>query len=70
MEPMQWLTLAIFAVTIVAVVTNVIDSTLAALIGVAVSNSTMVPAGRSSRSRRSTALSWSGRVRWGLMCGF
>src|SRR5688500_17837673 len=36
MEPMQWLTLAIFAITIVAVVTNVIDSTLAALIGVAV----------------------------------
>src|SRR5687768_4581316 len=36
MEPMQWLTLAIFAITIVAVVSNVIDSTLAALIGVAV----------------------------------
>src|SRR5688572_30482635 len=36
MEPMQWLTLAIFAITIVAVVANVIDSTLAALIGVAV----------------------------------
>jgi len=36
METMQWLTLVIFAVTIIAVVTNVIDSTLAALIGVAV----------------------------------
>ena len=36
METMQWLTLVIFAVTILAVVTNVIDSTLAALIGVAV----------------------------------
>jgi Na+/H+ antiporter NhaD/arsenite permease-like protein len=36
MEPMQWLALGIFAVTILAVVTNVIDSTLAALIGVAV----------------------------------
>jgi Na+/H+ antiporter NhaD/arsenite permease-like protein len=36
MEPMQWLTLAIFAVTILAVVSNVIDSTLAGLIGVAV----------------------------------
>jgi Na+/H+ antiporter NhaD/arsenite permease-like protein len=36
METMQWLTLAIFALTILAVVTNIIDSTLAALIGVAV----------------------------------
>lgn len=36
MEFAQWLALAIFAVTIAAVVTNVIDSTLAALIGVAV----------------------------------
>jgi Na+/H+ antiporter NhaD/arsenite permease-like protein len=36
METMQWLTLAIFAIAIIAVVTNVIDSTLAALIGVAV----------------------------------
>jgi Na+/H+ antiporter NhaD/arsenite permease-like protein len=36
METMQWLTLVIFAVTILVVVTNVIDSTLAALIGVAV----------------------------------
>ena len=36
MDAMQWLTLAIFAITILAVVTNIIDSTLAALIGVAV----------------------------------
>jgi Na+/H+ antiporter NhaD/arsenite permease-like protein len=36
MEPMQWLTLGIFAVTILIVVTNVIDSTLAGMIGVAV----------------------------------
>ena len=36
MEPMQWLTLIIFAVTILIVVTNVIDSTLAGMIGVAV----------------------------------
>ena len=36
METMQWLTLVIFAVTIVAVVTNVIDSTLAGMIGVTV----------------------------------
>jgi len=36
MESMQWLTLVIFAVTIIAVVTNVIDSTLAGMIGVAV----------------------------------
>jgi len=36
METMQWLTLVIFTVTIIAVVTNVIDSTLAAMIGVAV----------------------------------
>ena len=36
METMQWVTLAIFAITILAVVTNVIDSTLAALLGVAV----------------------------------
>ncbi len=32
---MQWLTLAVFALTILVVITNVIDSTLAALIGVA-----------------------------------
>jgi Na+/H+ antiporter NhaD/arsenite permease-like protein len=32
---MQWLTLIVFGVTIVVVITNVIDSTLAALIGVA-----------------------------------
>jgi Na+/H+ antiporter NhaD/arsenite permease-like protein len=36
MEFVQWLALGIFAVTILAVITNVIDSTLAALIGVAV----------------------------------
>jgi Na+/H+ antiporter NhaD/arsenite permease-like protein len=36
MDSMQWLTLAIFAVTIVIVVSNLIDSTLAGLIGVAV----------------------------------
>lgn len=36
MEPMQWFTLAVFAVTIVVVITNWIDSTLAALIGVSV----------------------------------
>lgn len=35
MEPMQWLTLAVFALTILVVITNVIDSTLAALSGVA-----------------------------------
>jgi Na+/H+ antiporter NhaD/arsenite permease-like protein len=35
MEAMQWLTLVIFAVTILIVITNWIDSTLAALIGVA-----------------------------------
>lgn len=34
MDAMQWLTLIIFALTIVAVITNVIDATLAALIGV------------------------------------
>ncbi len=36
MDTMQWLTLIIFAITILVVVTNVIDSALAALIGVAV----------------------------------
>ena len=36
MEPMQWLTLIVFALTILVVITNVIDATLAALIGVAV----------------------------------
>src|SRR5687768_15428660 len=35
MEMMQWVTLIVFALTIVAVITNVIDSTLSALIGVA-----------------------------------
>ena len=32
MEPMQWLTLAVFGLTILPVITNVIDSTLAALV--------------------------------------
>jgi Na+/H+ antiporter NhaD/arsenite permease-like protein len=36
MEPMQWLTLIVFALTILAVITNVVDATLAALVGVAV----------------------------------
>jgi len=36
MESMQWLTLIVFGLTILVVITNVIDSTLAALIGVAV----------------------------------
>lgn len=36
MEAMQWMTLIVFAVTIVIVITNWIDSTLAALIGVAI----------------------------------
>jgi Na+/H+ antiporter NhaD/arsenite permease-like protein len=36
MELMQWLTIAVFAITIVAVVANIIDSTAAALVGVAV----------------------------------
>jgi Na+/H+ antiporter NhaD/arsenite permease-like protein len=35
MDAMQWLTLIIFALTIAAVITNVVDATLAALIGVA-----------------------------------
>jgi Na+/H+ antiporter NhaD/arsenite permease-like protein len=33
---MQWLTIAVFAITIIAVVANIIDSTAAALVGVAV----------------------------------
>ena len=36
MEPMAWLAVAVFAVTIIAVISNVIDSTVAALIGVLV----------------------------------
>ncbi len=36
MEPMQWFTLIVFGLTILAVITNVVDSTLAALVGVAV----------------------------------
>jgi len=35
MEPIAWMALAIFAVTIVAVIINVVDGTIAALIGVA-----------------------------------
>jgi Na+/H+ antiporter NhaD/arsenite permease-like protein len=36
MEPMAWVALAVFVITIIVVISNVIDSTLAALIGVAV----------------------------------
>jgi Na+/H+ antiporter NhaD/arsenite permease-like protein len=36
MEMMQWITLIVFGLTILAVITNVVDSTLSALIGVAV----------------------------------
>ena len=36
MDAMQWLTLIVFALTIVVVITNVIDGTLAALLGVGV----------------------------------
>src|SRR5688572_1234625 len=36
MELMQWVTIAVFAITIIAVVANWIDSTAAALVGVAV----------------------------------
>ena len=36
MELMQWLTIAVFVITIIAVVSNWIDSTAAALVGVAV----------------------------------
>jgi Na+/H+ antiporter NhaD/arsenite permease-like protein len=36
MEPMAWIALAVFVITIIVVISNVIDSTLAALIGVAV----------------------------------
>ncbi len=36
MEIMQWVTLIVFAITIIVVITNAIDSTLAALLGVAV----------------------------------
>ena len=36
MEMMQWVTLIVFGLTILAVITNVVDSTLAALVGVAV----------------------------------
>ena len=36
MEPMQWFTLILFSLTILVVITNWIDSTLAALIGVSI----------------------------------
>jgi Na+/H+ antiporter NhaD/arsenite permease-like protein len=36
MELMQWITIAVFVITIIAVVANIIDSTAAALVGVAV----------------------------------
>jgi Na+/H+ antiporter NhaD/arsenite permease-like protein len=36
MEPMAWIALVVFVITIGVVISNVIDSTLAALIGVAV----------------------------------
>ncbi len=36
MEPLQWLTLIVFSLTILVVITNWIDSTLAALIGVTI----------------------------------
>ena len=36
MEPLQWLTLIVFAVTILAVVVNKLDSTAAALVGVVI----------------------------------
>src|SRR5918993_1335201 len=36
MELMQWLTIAVFVITIIAVVANIIDSTAAALVGVAI----------------------------------
>ena len=36
MDPMQWTTLIVFAITILVVILNAIDSTLAALLGVAV----------------------------------
>jgi hypothetical protein len=35
MEPTQWLTLILFGLTIFAVITNIIDNTLSALVGVA-----------------------------------
>lgn len=36
MEPLAWLALAVFALTIVAVIANVVDGTVAALLGVAI----------------------------------
>ncbi len=34
MEPKQWLTLILFGLTILTVITNIIDTTLSALVGV------------------------------------
>jgi Na+/H+ antiporter NhaD/arsenite permease-like protein len=51
---MQWFTLAVFAITIVVVITNWIDSTLAALIGVSV----MVWAGVMSDSDAFKLVDW------------
>ncbi|MDP1912169.1 SLC13 family permease [Brevundimonas sp.] len=36
MDTMAWLTIAVFAITIIVVITNVVDSTVAALIGVSI----------------------------------
>lgn len=36
MDTMAWLAVAVFAITIVVVITNVVDSTVAALVGVVV----------------------------------
>jgi Na+/H+ antiporter NhaD/arsenite permease-like protein len=54
MDFSQWLALGIFAVTIIAVVSNVIDSTLAALVGLAV----MVWLGVMSESDAFAAVDW------------
>ena len=54
MEPMQWLTLIIFAVAILAVVTNIIDSAAAGLVGVVV----MVWAGVMSETDAFTLVDW------------
>jgi hypothetical protein len=35
MEPTQWLTLLLFGLTILAVITNILDNTLSTLVGVA-----------------------------------
>jgi len=54
MELMQWLTIAVFAITIVAVVANWIDSTAAALVGVA----TMVWMGAMTEIQAFTHVDW------------